>query len=92
LSQSARLSSITIELLPYILNQPVDARWRPAETAREALDDLVGSLRGFGDFIIYFGIAVLPWLVLGGMVAYGVVRLNRGRRARAEQGKPASNP
>ena len=37
LAESARLSNIYIDLRPYILSQPVDTRWRPAETAREAV-------------------------------------------------------
>jgi hypothetical protein len=75
LTQSARLSSIHIELQPYILSQPVvGARWRPAETVRGAFEALVDSLRSFGDFLIFFGIAILPWLLLIGLVIYGVVR------------------
>lgn len=74
LSQSAQLSSIYIELQPYILSQPVDTRWRPAETLREALEALVRGSRGFADFMIFFIIAVLPWLVLFGLVIYGIVR------------------
>ena len=34
LSESARLSSISISLQPYILSQPVDSTWRPAESSR----------------------------------------------------------
>jgi hypothetical protein len=75
LTQSARLSSIQIELQPYILSQPVvGARWRPAETVRGAFDTLVDSLRNFGDFLIFFGIAILPWLLLLGLAIYGAVR------------------
>ena len=75
LSESARLSHIDISLSPYILSQPVDTRWRPAETVREAFNALVNSLRGFGDFLIFFAIAALPWLLLAGLVIYAVVRL-----------------
>ena len=41
LEQSARLSSIWIELQPYILNQPVGDEWRPAETVRRGVDALL---------------------------------------------------
>jgi len=74
LAQSAALSSISISLQPYILSQPVDTRWRPAETVRVAFDALINGLRNFGDFLIYFAIAVLPWLVLFGAIIYGIVR------------------
>jgi DNA repair exonuclease SbcCD ATPase subunit len=77
LEQSARLSSIWIELQPYILSQPVGDQWRPAETARRAVDALMDGLRGFGDFLIFFAIAVLPWLVVIGLVVLLLVALVR---------------
>ena len=60
LEQSARLSSIWIDLQPYLLIQPVGDQWRPAETARRAVETLLDGLRGFGDFVIFFAIAILP--------------------------------
>jgi hypothetical protein len=91
LSESARLSRIDIELQPYILSQPVDTRWRPMETIREALDKLVDGLRWFADFLIVFVIAVIPMLALFGAIIYGIVRLimwlvrlGKKRRARRE--------
>ncbi len=88
LAETARLSQISIDLQPYILSQPVDTRWRPAETVRRAFEALVNGARNFGDFLIYFSIAVLPWLLLVALVIYGVVRfiawrvrIGRARRA-----------
>lgn len=75
LSESARLSSISISLQPYILSQPVDSTWRPAETLRRALGDFVESLEDFGDFAIYSSIVCLPWILVAGAVIYGIVRL-----------------
>jgi hypothetical protein len=87
LEQSARLSSIWIELQPYILNQPVGDEWRPAETVRRGVDALLNGLRGFGDFAIFFAIAILPWLlVIGAVVALIVVFFRwRGRVRRRRQ-------
>jgi hypothetical protein len=85
LSESARLSSITISLQPYILNQPLDTRWRPAETVRHAFEALVNGLRGFTDFLIVFVIAILPWLLLFGGIWYGVRRVVGKRRAKKQQ-------
>jgi hypothetical protein len=86
LSQSADLSSIWVELQPSILSQPVDDKWRPAETVRRALEALLAGLRGLGDFAIFFTIAVLPWLLLVGLVVLAVVWFVR-RRARASRRK-----
>ena len=82
LSESARLSSITISLYPYLPSQPLDDTWRPAETFRGAVDALVNSLRGFADFLIVFAIAVLPWLVVIGLIWWGVARVIKKRRAK----------
>jgi hypothetical protein len=86
LEQSARLSSIWIELQPYILSQPVGQQWKPVETARRAVEALADALRGFGDFLIFFAIAVLPWLLLLVLAVYVVYRLARWltRRRRKE--------
>ncbi len=91
LAETARLSLITIELQPYILSQPVDTRWRPAETVRRAFEALVNGARNFGDFLIYFSIAVLPWLVLLGLVIYGIVRFVMWR-VRAGRSRRAAGP
>lgn len=88
LSEAARLSRIDIQLQPYILSQPVDTRWRPLETVREAFEALIEGAQGFGDFLIFFVIAVLPFLALLGLVIFGVVRfviwrVRVGQRKRA---------
>jgi hypothetical protein len=88
LEQSARLSSIWIELQPYILSQPVGDEWRPAETARRAVEMLVDGLRGLGDFAIFFAIAILPWLAAIGLVIFVAVLLVRWRTRRASGRQP----
>jgi len=91
-SQSAQLSSITVELEPSILSQPVDNRWRPAETVRRSFDTLLSSLRDFGDFAIFFSIALLPWLLLAGAVVFVVLRLQKRWRARRGPAQPETKP
>jgi hypothetical protein len=94
LEQSARLSSIWIELQPYILSQPVSDQWRPAETVRRAVETLVDGLQGFGDFLIFFAIAILPWLVVIALVFLFIVVLVRwrGRARRARQATDGEAP
>lgn len=84
LSESARLSRITISLQPYHLSQPIDTQWKPLETVREAIDDLIDGFHGFIEFLLYFVIAILPWLVLFGLVIWLVVKFARRRRAKKE--------
>jgi hypothetical protein len=75
LEQSAALSSISIDLQPYILAQPVDTSWRPAETVRRAFDSLLSGLRWLADTLILFGIGVLPVLAIIGLIIYLIVRV-----------------
>lgn len=80
LAESAALSSINITLIPYELSEPIDRSWKPAETFRSAVENLLDSLQGFADFMIYFVIAALPWLVFIGLIIWGVVAAVRRRR------------
>lgn len=95
LQQSAALSSISIELQPYILSQPVDTRWSPAETVRRAVDALLDNLRDLADLGIYFGIACLPPLLIVGVIGYVLFRVvrtqMRNRRARINAGQSDAN-
>ncbi|MGC9522024.1 MAG: DUF4349 domain-containing protein [Anaerolineae bacterium] len=75
LEQAARLASIHVELQPYPPSQPVTTTWRPAEAIRRSFEALVDTLRTAGDFLIFFAIAVLPWVIVIGLVAYAIVRL-----------------
>jgi hypothetical protein len=84
LSQSAQLSSIRIELTPSILSQPVNSGWNPAETLRRAFETLVNGIRGFADFLIYFAVAILPWLLVFGVLGFVGYRLIRRRRTHRE--------
>jgi hypothetical protein len=84
LSESARLSRIYIDLQPYELYEPIDTSWKPAETVRRAVEDLLESMQGFAEFMIVFGIAVLPWLIFFGLIIWGVVALVRWRRSKKQ--------
>lgn len=97
LSEASDLSRISISLQPYILSQPVDTGWKPAETIRRAFEALVDGLQNFGDFLIFFIIAVLPWLLVFGVVVFAIVRfviwrVRVGRRKRAANTPPPTAP
>ncbi|MEJ2757590.1 MAG: DUF4349 domain-containing protein [Anaerolineales bacterium] len=85
LAQSAALSRINITLIPYELSEPIDTGWKPAETVRRAVENLLDSMKGFAEIVIVFGISVLPWLVFFGLIIWGVVAMVRRRNKRKEQ-------
>ena len=89
LRESASLSRIGVNLQPSLLSQPIDTTYRPFETVRLAFEDLIDSLENFIDFMIFFVIATLPWLVLWGGIIYLVVRYfrNRGKAKPKTKGK-----
>jgi hypothetical protein len=80
LAQSAALSLINVYLSPYELSEPIDTSWKPAETFRASLENLLESMKGFADFLIQFGVSVLPWLIFFGLIIWGVVAVIRRRR------------
>jgi len=85
LTQSAKMSKIEINLQPSSLSQPLGIQWRPGETVQKAWRGLVKSAQGAINLLIYFGIVILPWLLVLGALALGVrrvIRRYRERRAR----------
>ena len=84
LGESARLSRISISLSPYIPSQPIDKSWDPNKTVRRAIDNLIESVQSFAEFLILFGIAVVPWLVFFGLIIFGIVRWSKRRKTKKE--------
>lgn len=90
LAQSAQLSRIAITLRPSILSQPVAGVWQPGETARRAYSGLISTAQALIDVLIFFGIAVLPWLVVMGLVVYVVRLVVRRVRTAKKPAEPVS--
>jgi hypothetical protein len=84
---SARLSAISIELIPDELAQPLSiGGWRPQGTAKDAVEALINALQFLADAGIWILICVAPILLLIGVPSYLIGRniLNRRRKNRAE--------
>jgi hypothetical protein len=65
LTNQAALSTITVELIPDVLYQPVSvAGWEPQGEAKAALQSLVAALQGLVNIIIWVVIFVLPLLLV----------------------------
>ena len=75
LSQSAAFSTITVDLTPDIVSQPIETTgWRPARVFRNAIDSLVDALQGVAEFGIWFAIYLLPLLLIIGIPLWLVGR------------------
>lgn len=68
LQDLSALSTIALQLQPDAATGPIQPQgWRPGETVRNSFRQLVGTLRGLGDFLIWAAIVALP-IVLGVVV------------------------
>ncbi len=90
LATQSALSTITINLIPDVLYQPISvAGWQPQGVAKEALQALIVTLQGLGNVAIWllvFGVPVLLVLVVPVVLAVWVIRWWWKRyRARAAQ-------
>jgi hypothetical protein len=89
--ESARLSALTVELLPDIAAQPIESGgWRIVETFNRALSALLDAVKGIIRAVIWLAIYVLPIVLLLGLIfvlpIVLIVRaIRRRRRARREQ-------
>ena len=65
LEQSSAFSSITVNVTPDELAQPLEvAGWQPSGVAKQAIETLVRALQALANLVIWFVIVVLPILLL----------------------------
>jgi len=93
LANQSALSTITIELIPDVLYQPVSvAGWEPQGVAKEALQALVAALQGLANLTIWLVILVLPLLIIALIPVIIVVWLIRWWWKRSRTRKKAAEP
>ncbi len=81
--QSARLSAVSVDLLPDVVSQPLKiGRWQPEGTAKTALEALINVLRFLADAAIVFVILFIPVILLLAIPIALIRRWIRRRRAR----------
>ncbi len=94
LSQSASFSTITVDLTPDIVSQPINTSWKPAEVFRNAAESLVDALQGVAEFGIWFGIYLLPMLLIVALPLWLIARFiwrRWGRQGTVETETAVSN-
>jgi hypothetical protein len=86
LSESARLSAISVDLIPDVAAQPLEiGGWRPEGTVKEAFTALIQGLRFLGNAAIYVLICGLPIGLILGVPGFFASRAMRRRRAAAKR-------
>ena len=79
--QSARLSSISVDLIPDVAAQPLTiGKWQPQGTAKAAVQALISALKFLGNAAIWIVIFVSPVLLLIAAPIVLIVRSVRKRR------------
>jgi len=78
--ESARLSSVTVKLVAQAKVEPVTvAGWKPEGVAAEALQALVDAGKWLVEQLIWFGLYLLPILLVIGVPAFFIWRAVRNR-------------
>lgn len=81
--ESARLSAITVELIPDVAAQPLQiGGWKPEGTAKQALEALIRGLQALADALIWLAICGVPAAILIGLPAWAGIRAARRRRTK----------
>ena len=82
ISESARLSAISVELIPDVAAQPLEiGGYRPEGTVKAAFTSLIRALRFLGDAAIWSVICIVPVALILGVPLYFAARTVRRRRA-----------
>ncbi len=81
LEQSSAFSTVSIDLTPDILSQPIEVGgWQPQGVARDALESLIAALQTLIDIAIWLLIFLLPIALIIGIPLWLLVRFIRRRR------------
>lgn len=85
LSQSAAFSSLTVNLTPDELSQPIEvAGWRPEGVAKSAIETLISAFQAVANVAIWGVLFCLPLGLLVGIPLYFIGRFVYRRRSRQQ--------
>ena len=93
-ADSARLSAISIELIPDVATQPLQiGNWKAEGTVKMAIEALIRGLQTLADGAIWVVICGVPAALLLGLPGWAIVRTARRRRAaQAAKGTKPETP
>jgi hypothetical protein len=87
--ESARLSAISVELIPNEVVQPISiGGWQPVGVVKNAIQALINALQGLVDVLILLGLFVLPFLAVIFIPLYFIIRAVIRRRRRSKETAP----
>jgi hypothetical protein len=91
--ESARLSAISVELIPNEVVQPLTiGGWEPVGVIKDALQSLIGALQGLVNVLIWITLFLLPIIIVVGVPLYFIIRgIRSWRRRRKERTSEAED-
>jgi hypothetical protein len=90
LENSAKLSAISVELIPDEVIQPISiGGWEPVGVIKDAIQSLIVALQGLVNIGIWLALFILPIVLIIGVPLFFIIRGVRNRRRR-NKGKDAS--
>ena len=88
LEQSAAFSTISIDLTPDELSQPIEVGgWQPQGVIRNAIEALISALQALVNVLIWLVIFLLPILLIITIPLWLIVWVIRRRRVRRKEGE-----
>jgi hypothetical protein len=86
LENSAKLSAISVQLIPNEVIQPISiGGWEPVGIIKDAIQALIVALQGLVKIAIWLVLYILPIVLLIGLPLFFIIRGIRNRRRRSKE-------
>jgi ABC-type multidrug transport system fused ATPase/permease subunit len=87
LETSAKLSAISVELIPNEVIQPISiGGWEPVGVIKDAIQSLIVALQGLVNIGIWLALFILPIVLIIGVPLFFIIRGVRNRRRKSKKG------
>ncbi|MCJ7534379.1 MAG: DUF4349 domain-containing protein [Anaerolineales bacterium] len=91
LENSAKLSAISVELIPNEIIQPISiGGWEPIGVIKDAIQSLIIALQGLVNIGIWLALFILPIILIIGVPLFFIIRGLRNRRRRGKENQSAA--
>lgn len=91
LENSAKLSAISVELIPNEVIQPITiGGWEPVGVIKDAIQSLIIALQGLVNIGIWLALFILPIILIIGVPLFFIIRGLRNRRRRGKEKRSAA--
>jgi hypothetical protein len=91
MENSAKLSVISVELIPNEVIQPISiGGWEPVGVVKNAIQTLIVALQGLVNIGIWLALFILPIVLIIGLPLFFIIRGIRNRRRRSQEDNPGT--